>query len=107
MARKRSRRPTKRQTVKKKPAKKKRRLTRMTGGDRAIPPKLADTDGQIQAFWHNVSEQCVSITSSIDTTPPEMISHEMRERWLRELRKAAVALGLLVDRLAGGSTAEA
>ena len=112
MARKKSRRLTKMQTVKKKPAKKKPakkkpRLTRVTGGDRAMPPKLADTDGQIQAFWHNVSEQCVSITSSIDTTPPEMISHEMRERWLRELRKAAVALGLLVERLAGGSTAEA
>ena len=111
MARKKSRRPTKRQTVKKKPPKKmpakKPRLTKVTGGDRAVPPKLADTDGQIQRLWHNVSEQCVSITSSIDTTPPEMIPHEMRERWLRELRKTAVALDLLIERLAGGATAEA
>src|SRR5438128_9993307 len=112
MARKKSRRPTKRQAVKKqptkkKPAKKKPRLTRVTGGDRAVPPKLADTDRQIQRLWHNVPPQCVSITSSIDTTPPEMIPHEMRERWLRELRKTAVALDLLIERLAGGATAEA
>src|SRR6266567_1866349 len=73
MARKKARRPTKKQTVKKKPPKRKRakkpRWTRVTGGDRAVPPKLADTDGQIQRLWHNISTQCVSITSSIDTTP--------------------------------------
>ena len=111
MARKKSRRPTKKQTVKKKPPKrkpaKKPRWTRVTGGDRAVPPKLADTDGQIQRLWHNISTQCVSIASSFDTTPSEMIPHEMRERWLRELRKTAVALALLVERLAGGPTAEA
>jgi hypothetical protein len=72
---------------------------------RAMPPKLADTNGQIQRLWHNVSKQCVSIASSIDTTPPEMIPHEMRERWLRELGKAGVALALLVDRLATGPAA--
>src|SRR5712692_11186520 len=103
MARKKSRRPTKRQTVKKRPAKKTPRLTRVTGGDRAVPRKLADTDGQIQRLWHNISAQCVSIASSIDTTPPETIPHEMRERWLRELRKAAGALVLVVERLAGGA----
>jgi len=43
-----------------------------------VPPKLADTDGQIQRLWHNISTQCVSIASSIDTTPPEMIPHEAR-----------------------------
>ena len=107
MARKKSRRPPKKPTVKKRSAKKKPRLTRVTGGDRAVPPKLADTDRQIQKLWHNISPQCVSITSSIDTTPPEMIPHEMRERWLRELRKTAVALDLLIERLAGGATAEA
>jgi hypothetical protein len=106
MARKKSRRPTKKQIGKKKPARKKPRLTRATGGGRAVPPKLADTDKQIQKLWHSVPPQCVSITSSIDTTPPEMIPHEMRERWLRELRKTAVALGLLIERLAGGPTAE-
>ena len=107
MARKKSPRPTKKQTEKKKAAKKKPRLTRVIGGDRAVPPKLADTDGQIQRLWHNVPPQCISIASSIDTTPPEMIPHELRERWLRELRKTAVALALLVERLAGGPTAEA
>jgi hypothetical protein len=106
MGRKKSRRPTKKPTVKKKPAKKKPRLTRVTGGDRAVPPKLADTDKQIQRLWHSVPPQCVSITSSIDTTPPEMIPHELRERWLRELRKTAVALDLLIERLAGGPKAE-
>ncbi len=106
MARKKSWRPPKKQTVKKRPAKKKPRLTRVSGGVRAVPRKLADTDGQIQRLWHNVSEQCISIASSIDTTPPEIIPHEMRERWLRELRKTGVALALLVERLAGGPTAE-
>src|SRR5713226_10299250 len=75
--------------------------------DRAVPRKLADTDGQIQALRHHVSEQCVSIASSIDTIPPETVPHEMRERWLRELRQAAGALVLVVERLAGGPTAEA
>jgi hypothetical protein len=74
---------------------------------RAMPPKLADTDGQIQALWQSVSEQCVSITSSIDTTPPEMIPHVIRARWLRELRKTGVALTLLVNRLASGPVAVA
>jgi hypothetical protein len=50
---------------------------------RAMPPKLADTNGQIERLWQSVSEQCVSIASSIDTTPPEMISHVVRARWLR------------------------
>jgi hypothetical protein len=72
---------------------------------RAMPPKLADTDAQIQALWQSVSEQCVSITSSIDTTPPEMIPHVIRARWLRELRKTGVALTLLANRLASGPVA--
>lgn len=50
---------------------------------RAMPPKLADTNGQIERLWQSVSEQCVSIASNIDTTPPEMISHVVRARWLR------------------------
>jgi hypothetical protein len=72
---------------------------------RAMPPKLADTDGQIQALWQSVSEQCVSITSSIDTTPPEMIPHVIRARWLRELRKAGAALTILINRLTSGPVA--
>jgi hypothetical protein len=106
MVRKKSRRPRKKQTLKKRPAKKRPRLTGgVTGGEPAVPRKLADTDRQIQKLWRNVSAQCISITSSIGTTPPEMIPHEMRERWLRELRKTGVALTVLVERLAGGSTA--
>jgi hypothetical protein len=72
-----------------------------------IARKLADTDGQIQALRRHVSEQCVSIASSIDTIPPEMVPREMRERWLQELRQAAVALTVVVERLAGGPTADA
>ena len=70
--------------------------------DRDVPRKLADTDGQIQALRRHVSEQCVSIASSIDTIQPEMIPLEMRERWLRELRQAVGVLILLVDRLTAG-----
>jgi hypothetical protein len=72
---------------------------------RAMPPKLADTNEQIQTLWQSVSEQCVSIASSIDTTPPEMISHVVRARWLRELRKTSVALTILVNRLTSGPVA--
>jgi len=69
--------------------------------------KLAETDAHIQELRRHVLAQCVAITSSIDTIPPEMILPEMREAWLRELRQAVGALGLVVDRLAGGPTAEA
>src|SRR5712692_5326218 len=75
--------------------------------DRAVPRKLADTDGQIQALRHLVSEQSVSIASSIDTLPPELVPPEMRERWLRELRQAAVVLVPVIERLAGGPRTEA
>jgi len=36
---------------------------------RTLSRKLVDTDWQIQKLWRNVSKQCVSIASSIDTTP--------------------------------------
>jgi hypothetical protein len=123
MARKRaSRRPGKKtrkatgkwKTVaKRKPAKKRKlakrkpRLTRASGGERAIPRKLTDSDQQIETLRHHVSEQCVSIASSIDTIPPEMIPAEMRDRWLRGLRQARVALVPVIERLAGGPTTEA
>jgi hypothetical protein len=105
--------PAKRNPARKKPAnkrklaKKKPRLTRATGDERAMPRKLADTDQQIETLRHHLSEQCVSIASSIDTIPPEMIPAEMRDRWLRELRQAAVALVPVIERLAGGPTPEA
>jgi hypothetical protein len=72
-----------------------------------MPRKLADTDQQIETFRHHVSEKCVSIASSIDTIPPGTIPAEMRGRWLRGLRQAAVALVPVIERLAGGPTAAA
>ena len=131
MARTKSRRSRKKQTAKKRPARKftrkklarkrpakkkpaKRRLarrkprpTRATGGEWAVPRKFADTDHQIETLRHHVSEQCVSIASSIDTIPPEMIPVEMRDRWLHELRQAAVALVPVIERLATGQKTEA
>jgi len=131
MARTKSRRSRKKQTAKKRPARKftrkklarkrpakkkpaKRRLarrkprpTRATGGEWAVPRKFADTDHQIETLRHHVSAQCVSIASSIDTIPPEMIPVEMRDRWLRELRQAAVALVPVIERLATGQKTEA
>ena len=96
----------KRPADKRKVAKKKPRLTKTTRDERAMPRKLADTDQQIETLRHHVSEQCVSIASSIDTIPPEMIPAEMRDRWLRELRQAAVALVPVIERLAGGPTSK-
>jgi len=68
--------------------------------------KLAETDAQILALHHHVLAQCVAITSSIDTIPPEMVLGEMRTRWLGELRQTVVALGLVVERLAEGPRVE-
>ena len=125
MARTKSRPPRKKQTVKKrparkfakkklarkrpvkkKPAKRRPRPRRATGGEWAVPRKFADTDQQIETLRHHVSQQCVSIASSIDTIPPEMIPVEMRDRWLHELRQAAVALVPVIERLATGQTTE-
>ena len=78
-----------------------------SGGAAMTAPKLLDTEAQIQALRRQVAEWCVSIASSIDTTPPEMVPPEMRERWLQELRQATVAITLVIDRLAGGVKAEA
>ncbi len=92
--------------ARKKPAKRRPRPRRATGGEWAVPRKFADTDQQIETLRHHVSEQCVSIASSIDTIPPEMIPVEMRDRWLHELRQAAVALVPVIERLATGQTTE-
>ena len=51
------RRPANKKTF----ARRKPRLTTATGGERAIPRKFADTDQQIEALRHHVSEQSVSI----------------------------------------------
>ena len=69
--------------------------------------KLAETDAQMQALQRHVLAQCVTITSSVDTISPEVILQEMREGWLRELRQAMGALGLVVERLTDGPTTEA
>jgi hypothetical protein len=79
----------------------------MSDADDRAAPKLADTEAQIEALRRHVADQCVSIASSIDTTPAEMVPPEMRERWLQELRQAAIALALVVDRLVDGPKAEA
>jgi hypothetical protein len=101
------RKPARRKLAnKRKPAKGKPRLTTATRGGRAMPRKFADTDQQIGTLRHHVSAQCVSIASSIDTIPPEMIPVEMRDRWLHELRQAAVALVPVIERLATGQTTE-
>jgi hypothetical protein len=98
-------RPAKKGPARNKPAaERKPRLTTATGGEWTMPRKLADTERQIERLGHHVSEQCVSIASSIDTIPPEMIPAEMRDRWLRDLRQAAVALVPVSERLAGGPT---
>jgi hypothetical protein len=110
---KRKRKPAKRKPArrklanKRKPAKRKPRPTTATRGGRAMPRKFADTDQQIGTLRHHVSAQCVSIASSIDTIPPEMLPLEMRDRWLHELRQAAVALVPVIERLATGQKTEA
>jgi hypothetical protein len=68
--------------------------------------KLAETDAQILPLHHHVLTQCVAITSSVDTISPEMVLPEMRERWLRELRQAVVALTFVIERLADGDAAD-
>jgi hypothetical protein len=105
--------PAKRRPTRKKPANKRKlakrepRSTRAPGGEVAMPRKLADTDQQIETFRHHVSVECVSIASSIGTIPPGTIPAEMRDRWLRGLRQAAVALVPVIERLAGGPAAGA
>ncbi len=109
LARKRlaRKRPAKKKPAKRRLARRKPRPTRATGGEWAVPRKFADTDHQIETLRHHVSAQCVSIASSIDTIPPEMIPIEMRDRWLHELRQAAVALVPVIERLATGQKTEA
>jgi len=109
LARKRlaRKRPAKKKPAKRRLARRKPRPTRATGGEWAVPRKFADTDHQIETLRHHVSAQCVSIASSIDTIPPEMIPVEMRDRWLHELRQAAVALVPVIERLATGQKTEA
>jgi len=54
-----------------------------------------------------VAEECVAITSSIDTIPPAMVPREMRDRWLRALRQAMRAVALVEERLGADPTVEA
>ena len=63
-------------------------------------PKFAETDAQIQALRRHVADQCVAISSSLNTIPAAMVTRELRERWLRELRQAARAMALVEERLA-------
>ena len=68
--------------------------------------KLAEADAQIQTLRRHVAEECVAITSSIDTIPPAMVPREMRDRWLRALRQAMRAAVLVEERLAADPTAD-
>ena len=68
--------------------------------------KLAEADAQIQTLRRHVAEECVAITSSIDTIPPGMVSREMRDRWLWALRQAMRAVALIEERLAADPTAD-
>jgi hypothetical protein len=68
--------------------------------------KLAEADAQIQTLRRHVAEECVAITSSIDTIPPAMVPREMRDRWLRALRQAMRAVALVEERLAADPTAD-
>jgi hypothetical protein len=70
--------------------------------DRAVPRNLAETDAQIQTLRRHVAEECVAITSSIDTIRPAMVPREMRDRWLRALRQAMRAVALVQDAGAAG-----
>jgi hypothetical protein len=57
--------------------------------------KVVETDAQIQTLRHHIFDECVAITSSIDTIPRAMVPRRMRDRWLRELRQATGAVALV------------
>ena len=67
---------------------------------------LAEADAQIQTLRRHVAEECVAITSSIDTIPPARVPREMRDRWLRALRQAMRAVAPVEERLAADPTAD-
>ena len=109
MARKRSSRRPARKTSKRKTAggtplamKKpgKRKSARKKPRGLGIPRKLAETDLQIRTLRRHVLEECVAVTSGIDTIPSGILSSPMREQWRRELEQAAQALTLVEQHLA-------
>jgi hypothetical protein len=65
----------------------------------AVRSKVAETNAQIQALRRHMFDECVAITSSIDTIPRAMVPRKMRDRWLRELRQATRAVALVKERL--------
>lgn len=69
--------------------------------------KLAETDSQIQALRRHVLEQCVAITSSIETIPAGILPRAMRDEWRRDLQQTAHALTLVEQRLAHEPKTEA
>jgi hypothetical protein len=69
--------------------------------------KVAETDAQIQTLRRHVAEECVAITSSIDTIPAAMVPREMQDRWRRTLRQAMLTLALVEERLGADPTAAA
>jgi hypothetical protein len=69
--------------------------------------KVAETDAQIQTLRRHVAEECIAITSSIDTIPAAMVPREMRDRWRRTLRQAMLTVALVEERLDADPTAAA
>jgi hypothetical protein len=69
--------------------------------------KVAETDAQIQTLRRHMAEECIAITSSIDTIPAAMVPREMRDRWRRTLRQAMRTLALVEERLGADPTAAA
>jgi hypothetical protein len=69
--------------------------------------KVAETDAQIQTLRRHMAEECIAITSSIDTIPAAMVPREMRDRWRRTLRQAMLTVALVEERLGADPTAAA
>ena len=69
--------------------------------------KVAETDAQIQTLRRHMAEECIAITSSIDTIPAAMVPREMRDRRRRTLRQAMRTLALVEERLGADPTAAA
>jgi hypothetical protein len=65
----------------------------------AVRSKVAETDAQIQTLRHRIFDECVAMASSIDTIPHALVPRGMRDRWLRELRQATLAVALVKERL--------
>jgi hypothetical protein len=95
------RKPAKAKRAKRKPPKRKAPRKRDAGVVLITPiRKLAESNARIEALRRHVLEECVALTSSIDTVPAEILQPAIREQWRRELEQAAHALTLVEQHLA-------